>query len=263
MLSRAEPILKALCAVLALLLLVQFGRMIVHSNPLAHLVIPALPSLPPDTNAPAAGKATNTVSGATGGRGTNETNKAFLTNGTNVARGTIASHETNAVSGTSNSGAGVATKGGTNDGVKAVGTKGTNVAAQSDSARTNAAAGGKPGPGALSRGMPGKGGKPKAPDLPLPILARVDRITDSEILGPVIRPLPMALLGIAGNVAFLRTADGQTGLVKEGDSLGTLKLIRIGTNRVLVEDEGQPKELTIFSGYGGESLLAKEKEKSK
>ncbi len=104
---------------------------------------------------------------------------------------------------------------------------------------------------------------PKAPELPLPILARVDRITDSEILGPVIRPLPAALLGIAGDVAFLRAANGQSGVVKEGDSLATLKLIRIGINRVLVEEDGQQKELMIFSGYGGESLLPKPKEKSK
>ena len=102
-----------------------------------------------------------------------------------------------------------------------------------------------------------------APELPLPIRAQVDRITDSEILGPVIRPLPMALLGIAGNVAFLRSANGQTGLVKEGDSLGGLKLIQIGTNRVLVEEDGQKQELTIFSGYGGESLLPKQKDNPK
>jgi hypothetical protein len=63
-------------------------------------------------------------------------------------------------------------------------------------------------------------------------------------------------------VAFLRTANGQTGLVKEGDSLGDLKLLRIGINRVLVEQDGQKKELMIFSGYGGESLLPKQNETS-
>ena len=99
-----------------------------------------------------------------------------------------------------------------------------------------------------------------APELPLAIRARVDRITDSEILGPVMRPLPMALLGIAGNAAFLRAANGQTGVVKEGDNLGGLKLLQIGTNRVLVEEDGQKQELTIFSGYGGESLLPKQKD---
>ncbi len=98
------------------------------------------------------------------------------------------------------------------------------------------------------------GGKPGG-DLPPALKARIDRIVDSEILGPVMRPLPMALLGIAGDEAFLRSANGQTGLVKEGDSLDDIKLLRIGINRVLIEQGGQKKELTIFSGYGGESLL--------
>jgi hypothetical protein len=44
-------------------------------------------------------------------------------------------------------------------------------------------------------------------------------------------------------------------LVKEGEDLGPIKLLRIGTNRVLVEQEGQKKELMIFSGFGGEPLL--------
>jgi len=37
-------------------------------------------------------------------------------------------------------------------------------------------------------------------------------------------------------------------MVKEGDEMGGMKLLRIGTNRVLVEHEGEKKELTIFSG---------------
>ena len=86
----------------------------------------------------------------------------------------------------------------------------------------------------------------------------MDRIIESEILAPVIRPMPMALLGIAGEVAFLRAPSGQTGLVKEGDDLGGIKLLRIGINRVLVEEQGQKKELMIFSGYGGDSLLPKQ-----
>ena len=36
------------------------------------------------------------------------------------------------------------------------------------------------------------------------------------------------------------------------------KLLRIGINRVLIEQDGQQKELTIFSGYGSESLLSKQ-----
>lgn len=112
-------------------------------------------------------------------------------------------------------------------------------------------------------GMPGMPFRPgrisgkKPVKLPPDIEARVYRITQSEILGPVIHPMPMALLGIAGDVAFLRAPNGQSGMVKEGDELGGIKLLRIGTNRVLVEEKGQKKELTIFSGLGGESLLPK------
>ncbi len=100
-------------------------------------------------------------------------------------------------------------------------------------------------------GPPGR----SAVELPAAVKARISKITDSEILGPVMRPLPQALLGIAGNVAFLRSANGQTGLVKEGDSLDDIKLLRIGMNRVLIEQGGEKKELMIFDGYGGESLL--------
>jgi len=92
--------------------------------------------------------------------------------------------------------------------------------------------------------------------------ARIDRITQSEILAPVIRPLPMALLGVAGKDAFLRAPNGQTGLLREGEELGGVKLLRIGTNRALIEYEGQKQELTIFSGYGSETLLPKGKETS-
>jgi hypothetical protein len=109
------------------------------------------------------------------------------------------------------------------------------------------------------RSNPGSAGMARKPvDLPAPIQARVDRIVESEILGQIVRPLPMALLGIAGEHAFLRSPNGQSGLLKEGEELGGIKLLRIGANRVLVEEDGQQKELTIFSGFSGESLLPKE-----
>ena len=108
----------------------------------------------------------------------------------------------------------------------------------------------------------GKSAK-KPSDLPPAVQARVERITQSEILGPVIRPLPMALLGIAGKDAFLRAPNGQTGLLKEGEELGGVKLLRIGTNRVLIEHEQQQKELTVFSGFGSETLLPKGEKKPK
>ena len=119
-----------------------------------------------------------------------------------------------------------------------------------------------PGPGFPPMlAMAGPGGK-KPPSLPPDIQARVNRVTDSEIFGPVMHPMPMALLGIAGNVAFLRSPSGQTGLVKEGEELGDIKLLRIGINRVLIEQDGEKKELMIFSGFGGESLLPKPTESS-
>ncbi len=115
------------------------------------------------------------------------------------------------------------------------------------------------GTNSIPRNEPGK----KPADIPAAISARIDRITQSEILGPVIRPLPMALLGIGGQDAFLRAPNGQTGLLKEGDELAGVKLLRIGTNRVLIEHEGQQKELTVFSGFGGETFLPRQKENSK
>jgi hypothetical protein len=45
--------------------------------------------------------------------------------------------------------------------------------------------------------------------------------------------------------------------LREGEETNGVKLIRIGTNRVLIEHEGQQKELTLFSGFGSESLLPK------
>lgn len=103
---------------------------------------------------------------------------------------------------------------------------------------------------------------PVAADLPAAIQTRVDKIKESEILGPFMRPPPMALLGIADDDVFLRAPDGQTKMIKEGDEVSGVKLLRIGTNRVLVEENGEKKELTLFEGYGGESLLPPEPQNS-
>ena len=119
-----------------------------------------------------------------------------------------------------------------------------------------------PQPGAkATNSVPRQASNQQEATVPLAVQGRVERITQSEILGPVIRPLPMALLGIAGRDAIVRAPNGQTGLLKEGDAVGGIKVLRIGTNRVLVEHEGQKKELMIFSGFGSETLLPKEKEK--
>jgi hypothetical protein len=171
MLERSETVLKFACLVLTALLLYQCSRFLIRRDSLAHLTIPALPSL-------------------------------------------------SAISDTQTGG------------------KGTNSIPRSESQKP-------------------------ATNLPPAISAHIDRITQSEILGQIIRPLPMALLGIAGQDAFLRAPSGQTGLLKEGEELGGVKLLRIGTNRVLIEHEGQQKELSVFSGFGSESLLPKQKENPK
>jgi hypothetical protein len=157
---------------------------------------------------------------------------------------------------------------------KSSGTNLTNVVAAQKSgsntvANLNASKGGTNSgpPGPMGRGGFPPGMRPdlakKDADLPPPIKARIDRITQSEILGPVMRPLPMALLGIAGSDVFLRAPNGQTGLIKEGAELGGVKLLRVGTNRVLVEQDGQKKELMIFDGFGSETLMPKEKDQEK
>ena len=235
-----------------------------------------------NTATPAANTKTN---------GTAITNITAVANGTNrpvagtnaakVSTNTVTASATNAVAGSTISNSAVvstnlsagAINGLTVTNVVATGTTnsvaGTNQAAASTNApRTEVASvpahphappgmpmGGMPFMGGGFPGMPGMGGPP-AP-LPKEIQARVDKIVDSEIFAPVNRPLPMQLIGIAGNTAFLRTDSGQSGLVKEGDSLGNVKLLRIGINRVLVEVDGEKKELMIFEGYGGESLMPK------
>jgi hypothetical protein len=85
--------------------------------------------------------------------------------------------------------------------------------------------------------------------------AQVEKIKESQILGMIMRPPPMALIGIAGRDVILRTPNGQTGLLREGEQLAGVKLLKIGTNRILIEHEGQQKELTLFQGFGSETLL--------
>ena len=102
----------------------------------------------------------------------------------------------------------------------------------------------------------GPGGPPKL-NVPADVQALLDKIKQSQLFGPEVKPPPMALLGIAGKDVFLRGPNGQTGLIREGEELGGAKLIRIGTNRVLIEHEGRQQELMIFSGFGSETLLEK------
>lgn len=264
MLERSEPILKGVCWVLAAALLFQISHALFRRDPLSHLAIPALPTLPLETNAPAATAGTGSMPPGLG-KGV-----------TNVARSgaQVAGSGTNGIAGktgTNLASSMPAGQKGTNTAkvlvedeiaAKHSGTNasGTNINGKAAAGIAKRMSGGGMPPGMAMMGMGGPGAK--APELPLPVQARVFRITDSEILGPVMRPLPTALLGIVGEVAFVRSASGQSGMVKEGESVGALKLLQIGTNRVLVEEDGQKKELTIFSGYGSESLMPKQKDNS-
>jgi hypothetical protein len=147
--------------------------------------------------------------------------------------------------------------------------KGTNVAASptNQTSSTNLAAKskhpGSPKPGlpadVMGQMMPGGrlGGGMKKAELPPEVQARVDRIIDSEVFGPIPHPMPMALLGILDQQAFIQATNGQTEAVKVGGELAGIKLLRIGINRVLVELGGEKQELTLFDGIGGESLMPK------
>ncbi len=276
MLEKSERVLKIVCLGLAVILLSKVVIAVLRHDPLGQMSIPALPALATAPDAKATKPGTNSVvAGASSKPGTNSIPVTGTEmKSTNSVPGQVSSKaETNVVSApatgaasTNSSPAPASAMIGTNAIAKAE-KKGTNVIAGTNLvAGTNGTLGTNVVlPSALSkqamnlkaRRGPGK----QAAELPPVIQARVDKIVDSEILGPVIRPMPMGLLGIAGEYAFLRTPSGQTGLVKEGDELGEIKLIKIGINRVLVEEAGEKKELTIFEGYGSETLLPKPKDK--
>jgi hypothetical protein len=261
MFDRFERPIKIVCLAMAALLVWQLAGLILRGDPLARLKIPALPALPGATNdtANSAQKDTN---------GTNATMATNLANGTNVSTGTNATQGTNIAKGTN-------VANGTNvvQGTNAI-AKSTNAIAAVETGQTNSSAGpkhggpqrlGPPGtpPGMMAQmmggGMPGgpMGGGMKPIALPPEVQARVDRIIESEVFGPIMRPMPMALIGIADQEAFIRATNGQTGPVKIGGELGGIKLLRIGVNRVLVESGGETNELTLFDGVGGESLMPK------
>lgn len=259
--DRLEPYLRKTCLVLAVVLVLRIAYALFRPDPLARLRIPELPTLAADiTNAAPAAPGTGPPSsmtnrlasptGATNVTGSNRTDLAagkattHAPSGTRAVAGTNLPAVTNFVAGTNASAAK------------------TNLASATPAASPGMPPGMFPGmpPGMMPPGMmiPGMGrGGPGKPPAPLSALAqaRLDRVIQSEILGPVPRPLPVALLGIAGTNVFLRSANGQSGMVGEGGDVGGLKLLRIGINRVLVEEAGTKKELTIFNGEGGTSLL--------
>jgi hypothetical protein len=237
MFERFERPIKIVCLAMAALLAWQLGSLILRGNPLAHVTIPPLPSLPETTNETPkiAPKETNAPASKPGPNGTNV---VIGTNAVTKSTNALAASETsqtNASSGTNHTGL---RKSGSRE--KAPGIPSGGVAQMMG--------GGMPG-------GPGGGGGAKKVELPPEVQSRVDKIIDSEFFGPVIRPMPMALIGIAEEQAFIQATNGQTGPVKLGGEMAGIKLLRIGVNRVLVEADGEKKELTIFGGLGGESLM--------
>lgn len=110
-----------------------------------------------------------------------------------------------------------------------------------------------PSPAPPGPRMPGPRAAPK--EVSPTLQACLDQLDKSGVLGRVPKPVPFVLFGFAGNAAFLRVPNGQSGLVAEGEEFGGVKVLRIGNNRVLLEHEGKQQELTLFSGLGSESLM--------
>ncbi len=242
MLDRLESISRLLCIGLGALLFLQLVNAVWHGDPLGRATIPDLPTLPAaaPSDAPPAPVLTNSTPAKTNTSPARTNSAPVNTNSAAIKTNSVTT-KTNSAPARTNS--------------APVNTNSAAIKTNSVTTKTNSAS------AAIAAGphsrRPGPMGGRKA-DLPPAVQARVDRIVESEILGPFIRPMPMALLGIAGDDAFLRAPDGQTGMVKEGADLGAIKLLRIGTNRVLVEENGEKKELTLFAGMGGESLLPPE-----
>ena len=287
--EHAEQWLKILCWTLVAILLFQTGRALVRNHPFGNIVLPVPPTLVSSTPEPAPGGPTATSptgggsapgkppslspTNSTGGTNLvpalnatnlNTTNLPALASTNQPTANALVATNAKPLTATNPPVQPTTSLSATNTG-KSV-TNSSLSATNISSSPTNGTPSATNGPVALAgqsakahsphphRMGPGGPSQP-APDLPPLVQARIGKIVDSELLGPVMHPQPMALLGIAGDVAFLRTDSGETGLVKVGDALGDLKLLRIGINRILVEQNGQPKELTIFSGMGSESLL--------
>lgn len=271
--DRAEMIIRIICLVLAGVLVGELAHVAIWLNPFHGTTIPQLPVLSAaadaGTNQSPKGAIKMAAAGTNAASATNQTNDKVALAVTNKVNGKVAVANTNggpvlsnavasAKEGTNVAAPSELLKSGTNSPMSA----GTNNVAVIQS-NAPPAAGSEPktaGPGPAAAMMAGAGMPPGFPPgmgapLPKALQSRIDRIVESEIFAPIMHPLPMALLGIAGECAFLRSASGQTGLVKEGDTLGDIKLLRIGTNRVLIEQEGRKQELMIFSGYGGDSLM--------
>jgi hypothetical protein len=264
--DRTGQILRLACLILATLVVAQLIRTSFHVSRFFGVHIPHVPTLQTNAVSAPVSVATTPASAADAPATNVQTNASPGGQMAKVSTQSTTNLSTNLVAlkpaGTNPVSTNVVARTGTND-------NGTN---HNLSANTNAGPkmAHRPSPPMMMPPGMGFGGMPGMPGmmggqvaLPPEIQARVDKIVNSEVFAPVMHPMPMGLLGIAGDTAFIRTDSGQTGLVKEGDSLGGVKLLTIGINRVLVEQGGQKKELTIFDGYGSDSLLSQSDKSSK
>ena len=87
-------------------------------------------------------------------------------------------------------------------------------------------------------------------------------LTSSGLFGkspPQKPPPPPALLGLMGGrekkYAILKGGDGKSFRLAAGEEKNGVKLLRVGTNRVVIEYLEKEIELSLFSGLGGKSLL--------
>ncbi len=165
----------------------------------------------------------------------------------------------------------------TPDGAPADGEKTTSTPAHSADTNAETPAPTPAGPPADGETMPStpaskKAAKPadvkkkKAEPSSPPFPPELEVIASSGILGkaPTKKPPPPALVGTLGKYALIRAPDGKEDLVADGGEFGGVKVIKIATNRVLIEHQGRQTELTIYGGMGSSSLLPKKKpEKNK
>ncbi len=90
------------------------------------------------------------------------------------------------------------------------------------------------------------------PHQPAPISTNaqneIQTIQASQILGRLPQPQPIMLLGIAGQYAFLQTPYGASGLAAQGEEIGGVKVLQIGTNQITIQHNSETQNLVLFPG---------------
>ena len=79
----------------------------------------------------------------------------------------------------------------------------------------------------------------------------------SGLFGSPPKPRPSTLIGIAGDMAIIQTGSGGTKAMSVDETFQNVKLLKLDTNRALIEENGKTRELTLYSGMGSESLIDK------